>query len=252
MLAACPSHSPSTRCTGTIATESRGATHSEFDEPEGGSACRLVQQVKEVQERMKKSKLLFLLLPMMAAASYAQESRQDVSLSGSSLIAPFTHGQGVNQTATLGLGGLVSYRYLLTPRSGLEGNYDYSQATQKYSVPYQGIRVHAREQEFSAAYVYNFTYRNFNPFIEVGVAGFMFNPIDDIKTQSLNVKKATDIGFIYGAGIAYEISPSFDIRVEYRAQVQKTPTLVTTTSPTFSTGQYYNVSNPVIGIAYHF
>ena len=201
---------------------------------------------------MKKSKLLFLLLPMMATASYAQESRQDVSVSGSSLIAPYVHGQGTNQTATLGVGGLISYRYLLTPRSGLEGNYGYAQATQKYSVPFQSVRVHTREQEFSAAYVYNFTYRNFNPFVEVGVGGFIFSPIDDVKTQSLNVKKATNIGLIYGAGIAYEISPSFDIRVEYRAQVQKTPTLVTTANPTFSTGQYYNVSDPVVGIAYHF
>ncbi len=198
---------------------------------------------------MKKSKLLFLLLPFLAVASYAQESRQDVSASGSVLYAPFTFGQGVRLNSTLGLGGLFSYRYMLTPRSGVEANYQYLQNTNKYATSFQSLRVHTRFQEVSAAYVYNFTYKKFNPFMEAGVGGFILSPIDDIKTTDLTVKKQTDIGFLYGGGIAYEISPSFDIRVEYRGLVMKTPTFGKSNE---ATGQYYNVNNPVIGVAYHF
>lgn len=205
---------------------------------------------------MKKSKLLFLLLPFMAAASYAQESRQDVSASLSGLISPYTYGQGVNQTATIGLGGLVSYRYLLTPRSGLEANFQYAQDAQKYKINFlPNNRVHNRFYEYSAAYVYNLTYRKFNPFAEVGIGAFIYSPIDDAGTYGPVVgetKKVTNIGFLYGAGIAYELSPSFDLRVEYRALVQKTPNLITGSTPNYNTGQYYNVNDPVIGVAYHF
>jgi opacity protein-like surface antigen len=193
---------------------------------------------------------LFLLLPFLAAASYAQESRQDVSASGSALYAPFVFGQGVRLNATIGLGGLVSYRYMLTPRSAVEGNYQYLQNTNKYATNFlPSLRVHTRFQEFSAAYVYNFTYKKFNPFVEAGLGGFFLSPIVDYKTTDLTVHKVTNIGFLYGGGIAYEISPSFDIRAEYRGIVMKTPSFGKSNE---QTGQYYNMNNPVIGVAYHF
>jgi len=44
----------------------------------------------------------------------------------------------------------------------------------------------------------------------------IFLPIRNTGTTSLDVKQQTDIGALYGAGIAYEISPSFDVRAEYR------------------------------------
>ena len=199
---------------------------------------------------MKKSKLLFLLLPFLAVASYAQESRQDVSASGTLLQSPFTFGQGVRLNATLGYGGLVSYRYMLTPRSAVEGNYQFLQNVNKYSTNFlPSLRVHTRFQEVSAAYVYNFTFRKFNPFVEAGLGGFILSPIDDTRTTDLTVKKVTNIGFLYGAGVAYEISPSFDIRAEYRGLVMKTPSFGKSNE---QTGQYYNMNNPVIGVAYHF
>ena len=44
---------------------------------------------------MKKISLLFLLLPMLATASFAQESRQDASVSGTLVFPPYVNGQGV-------------------------------------------------------------------------------------------------------------------------------------------------------------
>jgi opacity protein-like surface antigen len=63
------------------------------------------------------------------------------------------------------------------------------------------------------------------------------------------VKQQTEIGAMYGAGIAYEISPSFDIRAEYRGLVSKVPTFGNTQ---FTTNKWYNIYNPVVGVAYHF
>lgn len=204
---------------------------------------------REVQERMKKTLLLFLLLPFLAVASHAQESRQDISVSVAGIFQPFIVGNDVQQSSTNGLGGLASYRYMLTPRSGLEINYLYAQNTQKYYTSFNNVRVHDRMQEFSGAYVLNMNFKNWNPFIEAGPAAFMFTPLDDAGTNQLDVKGQTILGGVYGGGVAYELSPSFDIRAEYRGQLMKTPDFGLAPQ---KTGRFYNVSNPVIGFAYHF
>jgi outer membrane immunogenic protein len=198
---------------------------------------------------MKKTLLLFLLLPFLAAASQAQESRQDLSISATGIFPPFITGNDVQQTGTYGLGGLVSYRYMLTPRSGLELNYQYAQNAQKYYTSFNNVRVHERMQEFSGAYVLNQTFKSWNPFLEAGPAAFIFSPLDDASTTVLDVKQQTILGALYGGGVAYELSPSFDIRVEYRGLLMKTPNFGLEPQ---KTGRFYNVYNPAIGIAYHF
>ncbi len=67
-------------------------------------------------------------------------------------------------------------------------------------------------------------------------------------------KQQTEIGAMYGAGFAYEISPSFDIRVEYRGLVTKVPTFGETNHQRlrFHTPTWYNISVPTVGVAYHF
>jgi len=185
----------------------------------------------------------------MAVAGFAQESRMDASVSGTALIPPFVAGNAVQLHATTGIGFLGSYRYLLTPHSGLELNYQYAQQVQHYINPTNNLLIHDRFMEISGAYVYNFVYKNFNPFLEGGPGGFIFSPIRDEKTQTQNASQSTSVGAIYGGGIAYELSPSFDIRIEYRGIVVKAPSFNQTN---LRTDRYYNINNPVIGVAYHF
>lgn len=218
---------------------------------------------------MKKFSLLFLLLPMMATASFAQESRQDASVSGTLVMPPYVNGQGVYESGCLapsiattqvasspkgggtcyGPGVLASYRYLVTPRSAIEGNYQWTQYYTQFIANVNNVYVHTRMQEISAAYVYNFTFRKWNPFLEAGVGGFLFAGLDDNGTQRFSPKRTTDIGALYGGGIAYELSPSFDIRAEYRGIVVKAPSFGFSD---FDTKRYMNINAPAIGIAYHF
>lgn len=200
---------------------------------------------------MRKLLLFLLLLPVMAVPSFAQESRQDISVSGSGLLAPYASGNDVQLHSTPGYGGLVGYRFLLTPHGGLELNFQYDQNVQHFITNSLNNHIHDRFMEFSGAYVYSFNFKNFNPFIEGGPAAFMFSPIDDAKTNTFGISRSTNVGGFYGAGIAYEISPSFDIRAEYRGLIMKTPTF-NYPSNDFRTNVYYNIYNPVIGIAYHF
>ena len=202
---------------------------------------------------MKKFALLALLLTLSAVAGRAQESRQDVSISGSVILEPFkSSSTDVKVSSKRGLGGLFSYRFMLTPRGAVEANYGYSQNTIRYVSPSAplGYQVNTRLQEVTAAYVYNFNFHNFNPFLEAGGGALLWGNIRNLATTSLDVKSQNTIVGLYGGGIAYEISPSFDIRLEYRGIFSKVPSFGGGTA--FTTNRYYNINNPVLGVAYHF
>jgi len=205
-----------------------------------------------IQRRMKKTMLLLGALTLSAAAGYAQESRQDVSVSGSAAFAPQITGNSVQKDTSTTIGLVASYRYLLTPRSGLEVNYGYQQNTQYYQV-FGKVNggIHTLQQEVSAAYVFNLNFKNFNPFLEAGPGVMFFSPFKDAGTTDLDAKRNTNIGALFGGGVAYELSPSFDIRVEYRGFLVKTPTF-SLPNNIFNTNRYEVISTPSIGIAYHF
>ncbi len=203
---------------------------------------------------MKKIVVIAFLLAVGTAACGAQEARQDISLSGTALIPPFVEGTtDVYVSANRGFGALLSYRYMITPSSALEVNYGIDYANEMHYIisNTNHYLINTRIMEMSAAYVRYFVFKNFNPFIEGGPAGFILLPIYNSGTTTLDAHQVTQPGAIFGAGIAYELSPSFDLRVEYRGMITKVPTF---NYSELTTNRWYpfNIYNPVIGIAYHF
>jgi opacity protein-like surface antigen len=200
---------------------------------------------------MKKIAFLAFLLAAGAVAGHTQESRQDISLSGTAWIEPFkASSTNVQVSASPAYGGLLSYRFMLTPTSALEANYGitYQNSLHYYTNP-NNYKILTRTQEISGAYVRYFVLKNFNPFVEAGPTGIIFLPIRNSGTTTLDAKQQTQVGAMYGAGFAYEVSPSFDVRVEYRGMVTKVPTFG---NAQLSTNRWYNISVPTIGVAYHF
>jgi outer membrane immunogenic protein len=199
---------------------------------------------------MKKMILLGALV-LSATAAYAQESRQDISVSGLDLIGPTVHGNGITLNPSNTGGVLLSYRYLLTPHSALEANYSFLQNTNFFNDPSYAlgipIPIKTRQQEGTVGYVYGLTFKNFNPFVEAGVGGVFFTPIQE-GTATLDATSNTRIAAMVGGGLAYEISPSFDVRLQYHGLIYKAPQFVTI----FNTNRYELSSMPAIGIAYHF
>jgi len=200
---------------------------------------------------MKKIAQIVFLLAVCVAAGRAQESRQDISISGSALIEPFVASSTTVQVhSNTAYGLLASYRFMLTPNSAVEANYGITNHNFiNYYVNPNHYQVNTRTQEMSAAYVRSFTFKKFNPFLEAGPGAFIFLPIRNSGTTSLDVKQQTSIGGLYGGGIAYEISPSFDIRAEFRGFVTKVPTFGLSQ---FTTNKWYNIYYPTLGVAYHF
>ena len=200
---------------------------------------------------MKKIAIIAILLAVCVAAGRAQESRQDISISGTGLIEPYIGSStDVYVHSNYALGALASYRFMLTPSSALEANYGITyQNKLNYYVNPNHYQVLTRTQEISAAYVRSFTFRKFNPFLEAGPGALIFLPIRNSGTTILDAKQQTSVGGLYGGGIAYEISPSFDIRAEFRGFVTKVPTFG---NNQFTTNKWYNIYYPVVGVAYHF
>ncbi len=146
---------------------------------------------------------------------------------------------------------------MVTPTSALEANYGITyQNTFHYKVSSTNdYKVLTRTQEISAAYVRSFTLKRFNPFVEAGPGVLIFLPIRNSGTTLIDAKLQTSIGGMYGAGFAYEISPSFDIRAEYRGWVTKVPTFGSgggSGTANLSTNKWFNIFVPTVGVAYHF
>ena len=196
-------------------------------------------------------KILLGALLLTAASGLAQESRQDVSLSATGVFSSRVDANGVHETTQPWFGSLLSYRYMVTPHSALEANYGFSQYSTSFTSSFIHGDFHTRQQEFSLGYVYSVNFKNFNPFVEGGPAAVMFTPLRDFQTNNFDGKRNTRIGGMFGVGIAYELSPSFDIRAEYRGLVVKTPDF-SLPNDIFKTNRYEVVQTPSIGVAYHF
>lgn len=208
---------------------------------------------------MKKIVVVLFLLAVSVAAGRAQESRQDISISGVGLFEPFiSSSTDVQVHSNAALGGLASYRFMLTPNSALEVNYGITYQNQLHYLVgnTNNVLVLTRTQELSGAYVRSFVFKNFNPFVEGGPAALIFLPIRNSHTTTVDAKQQTEIAGLFGAGIAYEISPSFDIRAEYRGLVTQVPNFGqgSGANVNLTTKRWYQpwISEPTIGIAYHF
>ena len=204
---------------------------------------------------MKKLLFLLCLLPLLTGIGRAQDqgARQDINISFMGVIQPYVSGSAspfIKQNSTLGAGLYLGYRYLLTPNGAVEANYSYSHFTNKFTSGFlnQNARIHTGLQEGTFAYVRTFNFKRFNPFIEGGGGVLIFTPIA-AKTTSLDTEETEELSILFGGGIAYELSPSFDLRVQYRGQIFNTTNF---DLAQFPLSRRYIVSMPAVGFAYHF
>ena len=75
-----------------------------------------------------------------------------------------------------------------------------------------------------------------------------FTPIGT-KTTSYDTEQGYSPAALAGGGVAYQLSPSWDLRVQYRAMIFKTTDFGLSQ---FATDRKYIMSLPAIGFAYHF
>ncbi len=202
---------------------------------------------------MKKIALIAFLLAVCVAAGRAQESRQDISLSGTALIEPFiASSTDVQVHSNTAYGALLSYRFMLTPISALEANYGitYQNKINYYVAIPNHYQVMTRTQEISAAYVRSFTYRKFNPFVEAGPGALIFLPIRNSGTTSPG-REAADLRW---AAFTVPALPtrSAPASTSARSIAALSPRCPRSATPTVHHQQVVQHLQPDLGVAYHF
>ncbi len=207
---------------------------------------------------MKKLAFFFCLLPAFTLLGRAQEMRQDVSVGGMLTIQQYVEGGAPNNVrakATLGPGMLLSYRFQLTPNGAVEANYSYTRYTEKftdsqYQYPtIQYVRVLTSVQEATFGYVRTIPFKKFNPFVEAGGGVLFFSPLGGIKTTTYDTEMENTLVAFLGGGIAYELSTRWDLRMAYRGYLAGPQTFGL---KQFNTGRTEIISQPFVGVAYHF
>jgi opacity protein-like surface antigen len=130
-----------------------------------------------------------------------------------------THDQGVRQSATDSGGVLGTYRYFFTRHHGVEGNYGYSQNTQRYALTSGTVGVKARSHEVTGAYVFRFPTRFVTPFALGGAGTVIFDPKD-----APSLDRQARFAFVYGGGADFNVSSRIYVRAQFRGLINKTPT----------------------------
>ena len=131
---------------------------------------------------------------MCVAAGRAQESRQDISLSGTALIEPFIASSTdvyvhSNRPPMARWSATASCSHPPAPSRPTTASPTRTRSTtdQQHQLVYQ---VLTRNQEISVAYVRSFNFRKYNPFVEAGPGVLIFLPIRNSGTTTLRRQAA--------------------------------------------------------------
>lgn len=175
---------------------------------------------------MHRKHMVFVLAAAMASIAtpaFSQDEdvpyRHEVTGQAFGSFVKKTNDQGVRQSATDSGGVLTTYRYFFSRHHGVEGNYGYSQNTQRYSLTSGMLGVKARSHEISGAYVFRFPMRVVTPFALGGAGSVVFDPKD-----APTLDQQSRFAFVYGGGADFKIWNRMFMRAQFRGVMYKTPT----------------------------
>jgi opacity protein-like surface antigen len=208
--------------------------------------------------------VLAALLGALSVAAAGAQAREVNSLSKTDVAASFyaditgnTSSNGVQQTTQRFTGGgLIEVRHISNPLLGFEGTYSFNHAHQTYnalacpvigSTPPcpTGQTVRANANELTADYVPSFKIGNLRPFGVLGL-GVLLNQPASGQTNTTSSNKAV---YVYGAGLDWGLLPHIGLRLQYRGNVYKAPSLSTVFT---SSNAFMHSAEPAAGIYFRF
>lgn len=209
---------------------------------------------------MKRALLLVGIAALTGAVTYAQT---DVALSLYGAFSGSTTGDNsIKQSPANAAGGLLELRHIHNPLVGYEATYSFNRANQTYALnglycpagacQISSTTVPANAHEVTADWVASLKIGNLRPFalagggilVDVPAGGqkIVFNePVAVEPTTSTATKPV----FVYGAGADWGLLPHIGLRLQYRGNLYKAPSL---TNIFDSTGALVHTAEPMIGI----
>lgn len=196
---------------------------------------------------------MFLTLWIVAAASlcFAQESsKADISVNINGLFPRHAENNGMAQSASASAGILASFRYSAARFATFEFNYGHARNTQYFTNADVQSSVHTGVHEVTGAYVLNLPWRpaRLQPFVLVGAGIMQFNPLS-VGTSVSGTQSQTRPAVLWGAGVNYDLSRHFALRLQYRGLFYAGPDFQVAS---LKTDRWQPMSQPSLGIVYRF
>lgn len=173
---------------------------------------------------MKKLTELAIILILFAISSWAQETRNEVTVQGSGFFQKQTTTDGVTNEATNSGGLMAGYRFNLKNWLAVEGDYDYFRNHETFlsssgstlirmNVHAATGTVIAKLPSFKVPAV-----KFVSPFVLAGGGAMFFDP----RGGSVN-NEQTRGAFVYGGGFDVPMAKHIALRAQYRGFVYKIP-----------------------------
>jgi opacity protein-like surface antigen len=183
--------------------------------------------------------------------SIAQESsKMDVSINVNGLFPRHAENNGLAQSASASVGVLASFRYSPSRFATFEFNYGHARDIQYFTSAGVQSSVHTGVHEVTGAYVLSLPWHTarFQPFALVGAGIMQFNPISS-GTSVSGTQSQTKPAVLWGAGVNYDLSRHFALRLQYRGLFHAGPDFKVAS---LKTDRWQPMSQPEFGIVYRF
>jgi len=224
---------------------------------------------------MLKTIAVLATMCFLATVAFAQDRRFDFSANEGALFTSQVSGNGVVQTATEGAAPFGTIRVRFNPKHSFVFNYGRDKNSQIYR-SIEDFHILANITEYSGAYVFTpFKRGRFEPFLLAGVGALRFSPRttwvflppleppqgnntpDNIEIN-LHAAKQTQIAFLYGFGVDYQLPKyhRFALRFQYRGFLYKAPDFKIDANSgsdvSFFTGARSHMAEPSAGLVFRF
>jgi hypothetical protein len=222
---------------------------------------------------LKKPAAALLILWSVSSICLAQDGQFDVSASGATMFTKDASGNGITQSATIGLWAFASFRYKFSLHHSLLFTYGRAKNSETYQTIYD-IHIPTNISEYSLVYMYSLFPKKsprFKPFLLVGAADLGFSPrstwiilpplphnIPDNIEINVHALKQREWTFLYGLGVDYTIPhySRFALRVQYRGFVYDAPDFKVDAAHgnpfSLFTGARSHMAEPSAGVVFRF
>lgn len=188
----------------------------------------------------------------LMAAACAAGAQTDVALSAYRTFNTATTGNGLHQTPSNSIGGMLELRHIQNPFIGYEVTYSYNRNNQTYApvsgscgffCSYGTLAQTAYQNEVGLDWVLSAKLGSLRPFAVAGI-GFM---ITTPATYGYDLNTIVRPAYIYGGGVDWG-GDRFGIRLQFRDNVYKAPDI---SGAYATTGAFTHTAEPMAGIYLH-
>jgi len=199
---------------------------------------------------MLKKFLMVSVLAVPCLCMAQESSKLDVSINVNGLFPKHSESNGLGQKASASAGVLASFRYSPSRFAAFEFNNGHARDTQYFTNAGVESSVHTGVHEVTGAYVLNLPWRSsrLQPFALVGAGIMQFNPINS-GTSVSGTQSQTKPAVLWGAGVNYDLSRHFALRLQYRGLFYAAPDFKVAS---LKTDRWQPMSQPSFGIVYRF